>query len=303
MLHVIHRIDRELFHGNAERLASLPQTPRLDDGIDFTRIVQNADCLAIGLNLPNKRHLFLQRPAIVRTRHVSVRRRFLSHQLRIFKIGNRRAHDGNILRRIGHRLRRRCGNRGNQVVFPGNETIGNRLQIGLIALRILLIDLDLVQKAAAFQGIKKALVRFIKGRMLHDLHNPYFLFAAGRFFRVASATRKGSRQRKTCQTCRQYSLQFSGFHSTHPPGFKKFIRRYSPTILGFSVSRLRHCLVADPCRRCRIMAHCIPQWEKMQMKYDVTNRCLAFLLRRKTAGSLELGAWSDVLGFCDSSRY
>ena len=126
LLHIIHRVHRELDDFDAKRLASLFQTIGLNDGVDFTGIVNDTDFLCIRLDLMNECHLLIQRTSVVGPCDIAVRRFFRLHELRIFEISDRRTDDRDLVRRIRHRLRCRCRDRTDQVVVPGNEAIGDR---------------------------------------------------------------------------------------------------------------------------------------------------------------------------------
>ena len=142
-------------------------------GVDLARAVDDADGLDIGADLQHEVDLLLDGAHVACSRDVAAGLLVRSGELRADVVRDRRADDGNVVRRVRHAL---CGgrrDRTDEIHLRVDETLRNVLQVRLIGLRVLAVNGDVFAflEAALLESVGEALVRRIERIVLDELHD------------------------------------------------------------------------------------------------------------------------------------
>ena len=208
LLDIIDVIDCPFFHGEFVLFAVFLHHVGLNFGIDFGRAVDEADSLRIRNEGPAQIHLGIDGGQIGYAGHIAAGMFIVFDQFGGGIVGNGCSDDGNILDFIGCCLSCRSGDGADQFWFFRFEPGDDGLQVRLVALSILLVEIDFVFIIASlFQAFHKALVCLIQGTVLHDLDNGdnrlirggKLLFPALSAISAASIE-KGCRSQSCCHT-------------------------------------------------------------------------------------------------------
>ena len=164
LLDVVDRRDRRRTHRQSLGLCILRHCLDLNLRIDLTRRVDRADGLGIRIELHQEVNLLCDGREIARPRYVAARGIIRCDDLRTHVVRHSRTDDGDILRRIRGRLYCRRRNRADQVNLVTDKALNDILEVGLIRLRILAVNREVLPLliAAFLQPVNKPAVCVVK---------------------------------------------------------------------------------------------------------------------------------------------
>src|SRR5690606_21983880 len=164
-----------LHDGQTQLGSGRPGDFHLDDGVDLTRIVHDADPLRVGSDFLQQLQLGPDGSQIGGARDVGAGTLDALHQLRGDGIGHRGDENGDVLNDVRGRLGRWGSDGQNQVHAVRLELAGDglgRCQVTLSALDVV-NDVDAFRVAELAQTVDEALPSLVQGRMLDDLGNAH----------------------------------------------------------------------------------------------------------------------------------